>query len=293
MPSPIRYRRLLLILAMLVAFALPPTTVGQGEDGATATPASVAPVFGVQPTGEADLAPFRFELPAGDTATATLTITNEGETVAELQSFPADITTTVNGGYAVASPSLGAPTVAAWISMPSEPLAIEPGAEVTVPVTVNVPDSTVPGEYMAAIATETVDSVAMEGTDAFRQISRKVNAVIITVPGPVTTSFELGTPVIETIDEGLQVVIPIENTGNTRVRPAGSIEITTTAGELVAEIPVAMGSVYAWHSTTIEASHSPGIPPGDYIVTVELVDAASGTSVSFSGPVTATEPTAG
>ncbi len=288
MASPIPYRRLLLILAMLAAFALPPTTLGQGENEATAPPATSSPIFGVQPAGEADLAPFRFELAAGEMSTATLSITNDGETVANLHSFAADISTTVNGGYTVAPPALGAPLVAAWITMPAEPLTIEPGSEVTVPLSVAVPGGTVPGEYMAAIATETIESAAMEGSDAFRQISRKVNAVIITVPGPTTTSFELGPPIIETVDGASRIIVPIENTGNTRVRPTGSIEITTAAGETVTAIPVAMNSVYAWHGTTIEHAVSPEIPPGDYLVTVELFDAASSTEATFSGQVTAT-----
>lgn len=280
MPRSIcRYGSLLLALMMVVV--TPAFAQGQSE----ATPTAV-PVFSVSPTDAEDLAPFRFEIAAGASAESTLVVLNDGEDVVELHSFAVDITTAVNGGYMVI-PEGSTGDVSAWISMHSRPYAVEPGGEIAIGVSVSVPSGTAPGEYMAAIATETTSSFAMEGTDAFRQVSRKVNAVVITVPGPVAAGFEIGTPVIETIDGVSRVSVPIENTGNARVRPAGAIDIRTAEGEMVATIPVAMGSVYAWHSTTIEANLSPGVPTGTYLVTVELVDAASGISTSFTGPVTA------
>jgi hypothetical protein len=286
-------RLLLLLLAAMIPLLMPGTAAGQSDSTPAVTPAAPdTPVFGAAPAGEADLAPFRLEMAAGETTETTLVVTNGGQAPVALRSYALDIRTAINGGYEVLSEDSREATgtgAAAWVSLAAEPYTLEPGEVREIPVMVSVPAGAVPGEYMAALATSTTESSALKGTDSFRQISRKVNAVVIAVPGPVEAGFAIGEPAIALAEGVTTITVPIQNTGNARVRPAGTIVIATAAGDPVAELPVAMGSVYAWHATVIQSAVAPALPEGDYVVTVELTDAATGATASLPAtPVTAT-----
>jgi len=277
-------------VGLMLVLAIGTPALGQSPSEATATPAGDAPVFGVAPDGEADLAPFRLDIAAGGTADTTLVVTNEGGAPIELRSYAADVETAINGGYALVPEGARVPEEAAWLTVPTDTFIVDPDKTVSLAITVSVPGGTPPGEYMAALATETTASSALEGTAAFRQIMRKVNAVVISVPGPIEAGFTVSAPAIELADGSTVITATIENTGNARVRPAGVIIIADDAGGTVLEIPVALNSVYAWHATLLQISVSEPLLPGDYLITIDLVDDVTGASATLSGAEVPVQP---
>jgi len=277
--------RLALPIGLIVAMLMATASV-TAQTGATPT-ADDSITFGVRPADGNDLDPFRFEIDAGAQAQATLIVTNGGEAAVELQSGAADIETRVNGGYQVVADDTAAPGNAAWLSIDTDPYLLEPGKEIDLALEITVPEGTPPGEYMAAVTTQTTESAPIEGTSTFRQISRKINAVVITVPGPVQAAFELGDPSLLTEDGGTTLIVPVHNTGNVRVKPAGTITISDANGDTVAKLDIAMDSVYAWDSTVIQQPLSASLPPGDYTLSVDLTDQSTGTHATLSNvPIT-------
>lgn len=71
--------------------------------------------------------------------------------------------------------------------------------------------------------------------------------------------------------------VPVENTGNAIVRPAGEITLVDPGNdEVVLNAPVAMGSVDPGHETTLEIAIPPSVPEGVYEVSIALADEERG-----------------
>ena len=97
-------------------------------------------------------------------------------------------------------------------------------------------------------------------------------AVLITVPGPVEPSFDIGT-ITATVDEQTTTIDGvIDNTGNIRVRPEGTLTVTDASGKDVITAPIAMGSVYAGDTTTFQVTVPAPLPEGEYTVSTKLTD---------------------
>jgi hypothetical protein len=223
------------------------------------------------------------EVAPGASAELTLVLSNPGTFPVELHSYTANVHTAVNGGLTMepAGSELAAP--ATWMEFPSETVALEPGQEATRVFTVNIPAETPPGQYPNAVAVETVGDYAVEGSSNFRQRIRKVLPVLITVPGEVEAGFVLGEPIVETSRRWPVLQIPIENTGNIRVRPQGELTVKDPTGVELLKTLVTVGYIYAGDATLIEIIMNPALPPGDYEINLQMADESTGTSHSLSG----------
>jgi hypothetical protein len=151
---------------------------------------------------------------------------------------------------------------------------------------VKIPDDAEAGQYIAGIALQTADSLPVEGTDLFNQIIRKSIAVFITVPGTETPGFELDAPVLSTDGAFDAITVPVTNTGNVLVRPAGDLTIVTSNGETVVTAPIAMGSIYAGTTVPLSVPLTDPLPEGDYTVAISLNDPETGIAVTSEGVVT-------
>ena len=75
------------------------------------------------------------------------------------------------------------------------------------------------------------------------------------------------------------------------LKPAGELRVTTPAGEVVSTTGVAIGSVYGGNTTSVRVALPGQLPLGDYLVTLNLTDEATGATASISdAPVTLAEP---
>lgn len=250
---------------------------GERGDGGADVPAFGIVAVGDHPTGyfnDVEVAP-------GSSVELTAAIVNQGEVPVSLRSFKVNALSAVNGGF-LAGEEDDAPTGAtAWIDFPAFELELQPGQEEQVTFSVTVPEGTPPGQYLSGIFARTTDAVPVQGAEFLTQTRGYVISVGILVPGEITPDFELGEPEVQ---DGM-LSIPVTNTGNYLVRPAGELTLTNTDGEVIHTSAIEMGSVYAGVETTLQRALPGQIAPGDYTLSLALADEASGASDSLAGVV--------
>jgi hypothetical protein len=221
---------------------------------------------------------FNLTIKSGESSTQKALLANTGSVSQHLVIYVTNAHTADNGGFTADVRGAPANAVTSWIDLPDVAVTVEPGKGVEQSFTIVVPKDTKPGQYITAIAGEEADVSGIEGSSNLLQKLRYVIPVFITVPGETTAGFSLGDPVLTAASDGLQVVVPIQNTGDMRVRPKGDIAIIGSDGKRIASIPVEMQSVYAHDSTTLTVGAAGSFPPGKYSVTVSLKDEETGTT---------------
>lgn len=255
---------------------------GQGTPAPEVDSSSNQVAFGIFPQGTTEGIYFESFIEAGASRTFTAAIVNAGTQDLSLLAYHADVYSMTNGGMGVNFQEQERTAPTTWIDFDEGIVDVPVGQEIAKTFTVTVPDGTEPGQYVSAIAVETANSFAVgdEG-GALRQILRKVVAVVILVPGESEPGFSLGSPEI-TIQQGQAVVrVPVENTGNIRVRPAGDVTVLDPSGAELATGEVSMGSVYRGHTAPIEIWFPNAIPEGEYLISAELTDPDTGVSAAI------------
>jgi hypothetical protein len=266
------------LASALFAFTIMPAALAAQE----ATPTvPEPPAFLLQPVGQGG-AYFTITQDPGTTQEFTVALGNAGEEPVSALTYVADAYTLINGGFGVetADDPTSAPTT--WINYPAETLALAPGETLERTFTVSIPDGTAPGQYIAGLAIQTAESIAVGESDAFRQIIKKAIAVFITVPGPETPAVTIGQASITQTATTNTLVVAVGNPGNVLLNPSGMVTMTTDEGAPVLTAPVTMGPVYAGTETTLEVSIPMILDPGVYSVTVALVDEETGASAEVT-----------
>ena len=281
---------LIVVTLLTLIFTLPAQAFQAGTP--EASPAAgiidstnVGPRFLVHPKGGTDGDYFTLEAEAGTTSNLTVVLANIDDEPLSLQTYANDAIPIINGGFAIAAEGVTAPDapgVAAWIDYPSETFDFEAGEGVEQTFTVTIPEDTPPGQYIAGIALETAEPIEVEGTDLFNQVISKTIAVFIIVPGPEEPAFELGAPEVLADSALSRIVVPVTNTGNVLVKPAGEVVVRNASGETVLKAPVTMGSVYAGTTVQLSVPLTTPLPEGAYTVSVDVADEATGTTASLA-----------
>lgn len=293
-PTTRRTHAFLLTMFMILGTALPasaqqlpaatPDETSSASTPAPGTPAvDAGPVFVIHPAGGVDGDYFTLEAEAGTTNELTVVLGNADEEPMDLRTYASDAVPATNGGFAIADETTQGTGTVTWLDYPAETFSFEPGTGIERRFTVNVPEGTPPGQYIAGLALQTADPIAVEGSDLFNQIIRKAVAVFIIVPGPETPGYSLGTP--ELLNDGRvpQITIPVENSGNVLVKPRGTLTLRDATGAEVLSAPIAMGSIYAGTTVSLSIGIQTPVPNGQYSVSVELMDDATETTASLTG----------
>src|SRR5690606_9446265 len=108
--------------------------------------------------------------------------------------------------------------------------------------TVTVPEDAAPGNYVSVLVVQTAEAVPVAGTELLEQVLQKAVAIDITVPGEVTPAFSLGEPAYEERGSLPHLIVPLENSGDVRLRPTGTMTLTDDAGNPVLNAEIEMGS---------------------------------------------------
>ncbi len=281
-----------MVMAMLACAMGPGAAIGAAERESEASPPPTElPRFSISALGDHDDQWFEVTIEAGETANLTAAIRNAGDVEATLRTFAANAVNPPNGGFAAATEVEAPAGAARWLGYPTETFDSQPGDERQVDFTVSVPSGTPPGEYVAALVVQTAEPIGIPGTETFNQIIRGTISVEITVPGDMTSGFDLGAPVVSPAADWWTLDVPIANTGTARIRPQGELVVTTTDGEAVSTSDVEMGSVYGGNTSSVRINLPGQLPFGDYLVSLNLTDEATGASASLdAAPITLAEP---
>lgn len=275
------------ITALFMACMLVSPALAIQADPSTPAPSAGAtpemnagPAFVIHPLDGADGDYFTIEAKAGSTTNLTVVLGNADDEALSLSTYANDAIPMVNGGFAIAEPEVAPTGTAAWIDYPAETFDFDPQEGIERTFTVTVPADAQPGQYIAGIAMETAEPLEVEGSTLFNQIIRKTIAVFIVVPGAESPAFELGAPALVAGTQQDQIVIPVTNSGNVLVKPSGELTLEDDAGEIVLSAPIAMGSVYAGTTAPLAVGITAGVPQGEYTISVQLNDEATGTTAS-------------
>lgn len=275
-------RLVTILLLLLVSAVSTGISVGAQENEATPAATPVPLQFGIYPVGDFENRYFEVEMEAGASMQLTAGIINAGGESISLRTFAADAVNPPNGGFAAETEEdvPAGPTL--WLDYPAETFELAPGEDREISFTVTVPEGTAPGQYVTALVVRTEVAIAVPGSEIFQQIIRGAVSVEITVPGPVTPGFVLGEPLFSTETAVRSLNVPVTNTGNVLVKPAGTLVVTTPEGDEVLTSLVEMGSVYGGSSTTIQVSLPEQFQNGDYLVSANLTDEATGATASIA-----------
>ncbi len=274
--------KLLLLLLTLLTSGFPGT--GGAQDAATPPPENSpqSPVFAIQSNPSTPDGYFAVTLEPGATASLVAQVVTLNSIPLTLRAYATNAISLANGGFGAGLDTDEVIPPATWISFPAQTFDLGSTDFLDIPFTVTAPADAPPGQYVAALIAQTDEPLEVEGGSFLNQIIRSSIPVMVTVPGPVTPSFTIGTPIVN--QDGM-VSIPITNTGNVLVRPAGAVSLTWPGESGSAPIAVAMGSVFAGTTTTIELPLPANIPPGSTIeLTSTLTDPETQASASI-GPV--------
>lgn len=281
-----------LVMAMLAGVIGPGAGIGVAAQAPETDPSSTElPRFTISAIGNHDDEWFEVTLAAGKPVNLTAGIRNVGNVETTLRTYAANAINPPNGGFAAATEDEAPVGATRWLDYPGKTFETRPGDEPTIDFTVSVPPDAPPGEYVAALVVQTAEPIGIPGAETFDQIIRSTISVEITVPGEPTSGFELGEPVISPSGDQWAIDVPITNTGTARIRPRGDLVVTTAGGEAVSTTAVEMGSVYGGNTTTVRVGLPGQLPLGDYLVSLDLTDEATGASASLDdAPVTLAEP---
>jgi len=242
--------------------------------------------FGIRPTKAFEDRPetlsyFFHELMSGAFLTDEALVMNDGDVPLILNLYAADGITAQNGGTAFTKKgqeSTGASRgVSRWLSLSVTEIPLEPGEEMIVPFTINVPSDASPGQYVAGLVAEAPPSgeaiPTNEGETQFAvKVVRRVGvAVVIDVPGPRVIGLEIeGASLKQQDDQGATFAIAIQNTGNIFLKAEGSLLIADRNGEELTSIPLKMDTVLPGDATFFHVTHPVHLADGDYLLTVTL-----------------------
>lgn len=275
-----RVLQLLSTLLLMFLLSLVPFSAG-AQDSASPAAAESEVVFFAGPAGGQDGARFEVAIEPGSTATLELEVGNHGSQPLSLLTYTADAFTQVNGGIGILEQSTPQHEPTTWMTFPDETFDLEPDASAIKSFTITVPEGTTAGQYVNGLVVRTAESHEIVGSSTLRQIIQKYLAVYITVPGDLQANYVVGEPEFAVVDTLPLLSIPLENTGNIRVAPEGTMVLYGEDNQVLMTVPVLMGSVYAGDSTLIQVAMSEVPPPGSYAVSLEIVDPDSGITASL------------
>lgn len=219
----------------------------------------------------------RFEVTVepGQSAEFTVVYGNFGLEPINLRTFTADVKPVINGGLGILERGSERHEPTTWMEYQDEEFTLASNEIKERVVRVTVPEGALPGQYVNAVVLETVDPVNQDSASLFEQYLRKIVSVYITVPGDVVVAFELGTPEVIVNEGRAGLVVPIANTGNTRVELTGEAKITSSDGTVVFEGSMFLGPIYMGQSTYLQVVFSSVPPQGDYTIDYAFTEKTS------------------
>jgi hypothetical protein len=276
-----------MVMAMLIPFIPLHVAPVSAQEATPPATAETGPRFVIRPADGADGDYFTLEADAGSVNQLTVVLGNADDEELTLRTYANDTIPMTNGGFSIADEEAPATGTATWIDYPAETFTFQPGEGVERSFTVTIPEDAGAGQYIAGLALQTAEPLAVEGTSMFNQIIRKSIAVFIIVPGPEAPSFELGDPALRADGAMPRIEIPLANTGNVLVKPQGDLTLMNEAGDVVLTAPIAMGSVYAGTTVPLVVGLTGNLPDGDYTLSIALRDEATGSTAALDGvPIT-------
>jgi hypothetical protein len=275
----------LALAALAIATSVvPAAAVGAGGNGSF----SLTPV----PDSDGQAVPyFTMTVAAGDSASATVIVSNLGHETEKLKLGPSTGLTAANGGSAFTPTFEGCTGVGCWVTGLRGTVTLPAGTGERLVFTVHVPLGTAPGQYLAGLSAEPAERPAPVRVGSNGQ--SQAQAVIIeqvTVGVAVTvgslpqliTRLKIAGVSATAVGKTARLNISLSNTGQTFAHGTGKASCTV-AGK--------RRSFAVFASTVLPGDHAviavnaPGVPEGPRVPCTVRLDYGSGLAASWSGSV--------
>ena len=154
-----------------------------------------------------------------------------------------------------------------WIALSASQLSLSPGQSAPLQLTVTVPASASPGDWVGGVTVENPQATS-NGASSGPQLAiteASEMAVVVHVPGPTNAGvLELGQPSI--VVEGVQqfLDIPLKYTGDVLVKPVYSFVIRDSSGKVVYSHSGRFDTFVPHTTITYQVRLLPVLPAGTY-----------------------------
>jgi hypothetical protein len=252
-----RYRSRYLLLPCVVALASSVTIV------VPSLAAESGPSFGLkaldQPPG---MSYFVYDAARGSSISGRIRVTNVGSTTGNLLMYGVDGTTAQPSGIVFVDGKEPRRDAGAWIRLGAYRLTLLAGESRVVPFDVTVPAHAKPGQHVGGIVAENLTLSGSPATAVARTPGPNPSsgALVIKIRSLTIVAFQMN--IHGALKPGLEVsgvgtggnqghqtlVISMADTGNTILKPTGTIDVTNTAGQSVQHQSLVLDSVLSWTS---------------------------------------------
>lgn len=158
-------------------------------------------------------------------------------------------------------------TSSSWVEISNNELIIGPEGEVTATYSVTVPsEGNFNGSYWSCIMVEEAeapDTSEKKKGIRVKSLIRYAVQIVGTFAAGQEKNLDLLDPKVDTTDNGVALMINVQNTGNALMKPIMVLELYDDSGGLVKRIEVTTQKVYPGMCKKFEIMLE-GVPPGKY-----------------------------
>lgn len=273
-----RVRNIIAVAALLACLHTVLALPASAQEGAEVSDFSLTAVSDAQQPLVTEKGYFIYQLAPGSTSAGTLLVVNSGDKPLEVQLAIVPAMTAQNGGSTFGAPGSGSGGPAAWVTLDRASVSLEAGASSTVGFVVSVPGAVQPGQYLAGVAaykpkTEVTKQISNGQNQASAILDvqmRYVVAVQVDVPGVWQPAMSIPEVSVMEQPSGAFLGVHLKNSGDTLLRPTGTVKVADESGNTVVERAINMGTFVTGTEVRYPVPW-PAVPkPGSYSVRVVL-----------------------
>ncbi|HET6261350.1 MAG TPA: DUF916 domain-containing protein [Chloroflexia bacterium] len=273
-----RVRNIIAVAALLACLHTVRALPASAQEGAEVSDFSLTAVSDAQQPSVTEKGYFIYQLAPGSTSAGTLLVVNSGDKPLEVQLAVVPAMTAQNGGSTFGSPGSGGGGPAAWVKLDRASVSLEAGASSTVGFVVRVPGAVQPGQYLAGVAaykpkTEVTKQISNGQNQASAILDvqmRYVVAVQVDVPGAWQAAMSIPEVSVMEQPSGAFLGVHLKNSGDTLLRPTGTVKVADESGNTIVERAINMGTFVTGTEVRYPVPW-PAVPkPGSYSVRVVL-----------------------
>lgn len=193
---------------------------------------------------------FIYRLDLGKTKEDAIRMINNKPDTVIIKLYAVDASTTSDGAFSLQSEETDRKDVGSWVKLAANEIEIPPNSEKLVPFTITIPQNTDVGDHIGGIIMQEIAADSpLQGTGV-RIITRVGVRIYETVPGAVSKDFSItrfdwrsdpanGNNLWKKfldLDRRTLFFIGIKNSGNVKLTPKATIEVTNIFGQKVADL---------------------------------------------------------
>lgn len=204
---------------------------------------ALAPAGSLDPDGAGNRPNLSYDLDPGARVEDAVTVYNFGTAQLTFRVYGTDAVNNADGSFDLIPGDQEPGDAGSWITVSQGNITVDPGTQVTIPITITVPAGATPGDHAGAIlASNAVPGVGPDGQTV--SLDRRTGTrVYIRVAGPVEPNLAIEnveasySPSLNPLGGTATVRYRIVNRGNVRLSGAHTVSVTGPFGTMRQRVP--------------------------------------------------------